>query len=554
MGLSKKKIRFIALSGTTGVTENMYVYECGRDMIIIDCGVGFPDLDMHGVDLVIPDFTYIRENKKRLKAIFITHGHEDHFGALPFLLEEVNVPIYATELTAGFIKDKLDDYGIKKYKMNVINPEKDIIKEGNFKLTPFRVSHSVPDTVGFCLETPVGNLFHVSDYKFDWTPVDGKPFNITKAANLASKGVLCMASDSLGSTSPGYTESESLIEARIEGVIEKATGQVFFTTISSNISRMQQAINVAQHQGRKVCLVGRSIVKKAEIARSLGRLHYSDETVISPKQAKKLKKSQIVYIISGSYGQPGSALYRVAMGDHKFLAVEEGDTVIFSGDPAPPGSKTNVDALVDRFFELDVDVHYYDMQEDLHVSGHGCQEDIKLLMGIVKPRFYIPIGGTIRHMRAYKKIAKAMGASERNVFELMPGDVVEMDWDGAKIVDKLNVKSVLVDGLGVGDVGNIVLRDRRILAQDGIAIVVLQIDKERRRLISKPEIVSRGFVFEKETKGFLENTQRILEQQLSQKPVINTNLLKNETVDFLERYFFEETGRRPMVLPVVIEL
>lgn len=470
------------------------------------------------------------------------------------MLEEVSAPIYATELTAGFIKDKLEDYGIKKYKLNVINPEKDTIKEGNFKLTPFRVSHSVPDTVGFCLETPAGNLFHVSDYKFDWTPVDGKPFNITKAANLASKGVLCMASDSLGSTSPGYTESESLIEARIEGVMEKAKGQVFFTTISSNISRMQQAINVARHQGRKVCLIGRSIVKKAEIARSLGRLHYSDETVISPKQAKKFKKSEIVYIISGSYGQPGSALYRVAMGDHKFLTVEEGDTVIFSGDPAPPGSKTNVDALVDRFFELDVDVHYYDMQEDLHVSGHGCQEDIKLLMGIVKPRFFIPIGGTIRHMRAYKKIAKSMGAREQNVLELMPGHVVEMDWDGAKIVDKLNVKSVLVDGLGVGDVGNIVLRDRRILAQDGIAIVVLQVDKERQKLITKPEIVSRGFVFEKETKGFLENTQRVLEQQLSKKSVINTNQLKNETVNFLERYFFEETGRRPMVLPVVVEL
>lgn len=554
MGLSKKKIRFIALSGTTGVTENLYVYECGRDMIIIDCGVGFPDPDMHGVDLVIPDFSYIRENKKRLKAIFITHGHEDHFGALPFLMEEVDAPIYATELTAGFIKDKLDDYGIKKYKLNVINPEKDTIKEGNFKLTPFRVSHSVPDTVGFSLETPAGNLFHVSDYKFDWTPVDGKPFNITKAAGLAAKGVLCMASDSLGSTNPGYTESESLIEGRIEAVVENATGQVFFTTISSNISRMQQAINVAKHQGRKVCLIGRSIVKKAEIARSLGRLHYSDDMVIAPKQAKKLNKDKLLYIISGSYGQPGSALYRVAMGDHKFLTVEEGDTVIFSGDPAPPGSKTNVDSLVDRFFELDVDVHYYDMQEDLHVSGHGCQEDIKLLMGLVKPRYYIPIGGTIRHMRAYKKIAKAMGAKEKNVLELMPGHVVEMDRDGAKIVDKLNVKSVLVDGLGVGDVGNIVLRDRRILAQDGVAIVVLQFDKEGQKLSSKPEIISRGFVFEKETKGFLENTQRALERVLSKKPVINTNQLKNETVDFLERYFYEETGRRPMVLPVVVEL
>lgn len=548
------------LAGTAGVTENLYVYEYlpnGKDvkeMIVVDCGVGFPEQGMYGVDLIIPDFTYLEKNKNKIRGIVITHGHEDHFGALPFLLKKVKAPIYASKLTAGFIRDKLRDHEIKNYKLSVINPEKDEIKLGKFKLTPFRVSHSVPDTVAFCIDTPLGKLFHVSDYKFDWTPVDERPFNITKAAALASEGVLGLASDCLGSTSPGYTESERAIEGRIETIVEKAKGQIYFTTISSNISRMQQAINVAQRQGRKVCLIGRSVVVKAEIAKEMGYLRYPDNLVVDPKKARRMNRDQILYIISGSYGQPGSALYRIAMDDHRFLSINESDTVIFSGDPAPPGSKTNVDFLVDRFFEKDVDVHYYDMQEDLHVSGHGSMEDIKLLFGIIKPKYFIPIGGTIRHMRAYSDIAQSMGAKKGNIFETAAGEIVEFNKEGAQQKGKIDVKNVLVDGLGVGDVGNVVLRDRQVLAQDGVVMVVLQFDMNRKDLHEKPEIISRGFVFEKETKDFLHQAENSLFQKLKKKRVINSHQLKTETVNHLEYYFNDKIGRRPMILPVVVEI
>lgn len=547
-------LKFIALSGTTGVTENLYVYEYGNEMMVVDCGVGFPEQEMYGVDLVIPDMSYIEENAQKLKGIVITHGHEDHFGAIPFLLEKVKAPIYTSKLTAGFIEDKLADYGVGNYELKVIDPEQDEFEVGVFKLRPFRVSHSVPDTVGFCIETPEGNVFHVSDYKFDWTPVDGRPFNVTKAASLAAKGVLALASDCLGSTTPGYTESERAIEGRIEEIAEGASGQIFFTTISSNISRMQQAINVAEKLKRKVCLVGRSIVSKAEIAKNLGYLKYRDDLVVQPKKGMKFKKDEMLYIISGSYGQPGSALYKVAMGEHQFLEVGEGDTVIFSGDPAPPGTKNNVDFIVDRFFEMNVDVHYYDMQEDLHVSGHGSQQDITMLFGITKPKYFIPIGGTIRHMRGYRRLASQMGFAKESVLELLPGQVVEFEQGRARLAERLSVKSVLVDGLGIGDVGNVVLRDRKKLAQDGVAIVVLQLDKSGEKLMGDPEIISRGFVFEKQTRDFLKQTGRMLGRRLGQKRVVSAQQARNETVDFLERFFYEKTGRRPMIMPVVVEV
>src|SRR3989344_4178592 len=454
-------LRFVALSGTTAVTENLYIYEYEQDMIIVDCGVGFPEAEMYGVDLKIPDFNYIYENKHKLRGLLVTHGHEDHLGAIPFLLKDVNTTVFATRLTAGFIEEKLADYKITNSKIVVVDPEKDVITLGVFKITPFRVSHSVPDGVGFCIDTPEGKLFHVPDYKFDWTSVDGRPFDVNKAAILASGGALALASDGLGATTPGYTESEKAIEGRIEPIIAEATGQVYFTTISSNISRMQQALNVALKHGRKVAFVGRSVDSKAEIANRLGYLHYPNNLVVPARRAARMKKDQVMFIISGSYGQPGSALYRTALGEHDYLTVGENDTVIFSGDPAPPGSKTNVDFLVDRLIETSVNVHYYDMQEDLHVSGHGSQEDIKLLFGLIKPKYFVPIGGTVRHNRAYAKLAADMGAKPGSVFELLPGDVIEYKDGHAEVVERIPVREVLVDGLEIGDVGNVVLRDRK---------------------------------------------------------------------------------------------
>jgi ribonuclease J len=546
-------LKFIALSGTTDVTENLYVYEYGNDMIIVDCGIGFPQAEMYGVDLVIPDFSYIKENKHKLRGILISHGHEDHLGALPFLLKDVQAPIYATKLVAGFIKDKFSDHKTKGIKVNVIDPEKDTLSLGVFKVQMFRVSHSVPDGVGFAIETPEGSIFHVADYKFDWTPVDGKPFDIAKAATLASSGVLAVASDCLGSTTPGYTQSESEIESKVGRIARDVKGQIFFTTISSNISRMQQAINVAKMLNRKVAFVGRSTEAKAQIAKDLGYLHYPENLVIPFKRIRKIPKQKIMYIISGSYGQPGSALYRVANSEHDFLTIGKGDAVIFSSDPAPPGSKANVDGVVDRLIEIGVDVHYYEMQEDLHVSGHGCQEDIKMLFALLKPKYYIPIGGTIRHMREYKNIAVGMGATPESTFELMPGDIIEFNNAKGVRAGRIDVKSILVDGLGVGDVGNVVLRDRKKLARDGVAIVLLQLDRKGNKLITNPEVISRGFVFEKQEKGLLVEAANLLVREIEKKQRLDRHVVRRVTIDFLEKYFFRLTGRRPMILPVVVE-
>ncbi len=550
-------LKFIAISGTTGVTENCYLYEYGDDMIMVDCGVGFPEPEMYGVDLVIPDFTYVKQNARKLKGIVITHGHEDHLGALPFLFKDLRVPIYASKLVAGFIEDKFVDYKTEKNmtpKIHVFDPQKDTITLGVFKVTPFRVTHSVPDSCGLCIDTPEGKLFHVPDYKFDWTPVEEKPFDIKKAAILASGDVLCVASDCLGANSPGYTESEKEIENRIEAIVAKAKGAVAFTTISSNISRMQQALRVAHRLGRSVVFVGRSIDRKAEIARRLGYLHYPSKLVIPARHAKKMPDNKLMYIVSGSYGQPGSALYRVALGEHKFLEIGSGDTVIFSADPAPPGSKTNVDFLVDRFIQLGVDVHYYDIQEDLHVSGHGSIEDIKMLLSIFRPKYCVPIGGTIRHMKAYADLAQSVGIEKGNVLTLSAGEVVEFRQGQASVREKIPVKSVLVDGLGVGDVGNVVLRDRQTLAKDGIAIAIIQFDMVKQKLNNTPEVLSRGFVYEAREKDLLRRAGEDLKIFIEKRNRIDKVLVKDLSVEFLEKFFYQKTGRRPMVLPLIVEV
>lgn len=547
-------LKFIAISGTTDVTQNLYVYEHGNDMIIVDCGVGFPESDMFGVDLVIPDFTYIRENRNKLKGVLVTHGHEDHLGAIPFLLKEFKVPVYSTKLVAGFIEDKLADYGITGKNVTVFNPERDTVSLGVFKITPFRTSHSVPDSVGFAIDTPEGRAFHIPDYKFDWTPVDGRPFDIAKLAGLASGGALMLASDALGSTSAGYTQSEKDIEKKVETIVLGARGRVFFTTISSNISRMQQAIAVASRLGRKVALVGRSIDSKLNIAKNLGYLTYSGGNVVPIKKAANLPPNKVMFIISGSYGQPGSALDRVSQGEHDFLHAESGDVVIFSSDPAPPGTKASIDSVVDRFIEMDVEVHYYDLQEDLHVSGHGSQEDIKMLMSVVKPKYLVPIGGTVRHMRAYRDLAVSLGWEDKSIFELKQGEVVELTGDSAERAGFVESKNILVDGLGVGDVGQVVLRDRKRLSQDGVAIVLLQVDKREQKLIAPIQVISRGLVFEKVSSGLLDRAAELLTKEISKRRKLDKAVLKEISVDFLERFFHKEIGRRPMILPLVVEV
>lgn len=550
------KLKFIAISGTTGVTENMYLYEYADEILVLDCGVGFPEEATFGVDLVIPDFSYLVQNKQKVKGIVISHGHEDHLGALPFLFENLVVPIYSTPLVAGFIEDKFSDYG-KRVSINVFDPEKNTVKVGKyFTIDPFRVSHSVPDGVGLCITTPVGKVFHVPDYKFDWTPVDQKPFDVAKAALLAKDGVLALASDALGSTSEGYTKSEREIEKTIELAIEQAPKKVFFTTLSSNISRMQQAIRSSERLGRKVALVGRSTEKKVEIARKLKLISWAQGTVVTPRDAQKLAPEKVIFVVSGSYGQVGSAMYRIALGEHTFLSIDQDDTIIFSADPAPPGTEQAVNFVVDNLIEKGARVHYYDTQDDLHVSGHGSQKDIEMLLALVKPKYLLPIGGTIRHMRAFSELAQNMGWSKQNVFELRQGESVEFNGSQqARKGEKIVSRSVLVDGLGVGDVGQVVLRDRKTLAKEGIVVVIMQIDKQTGKFIVRPDVISRGFVFAKEHQGFLDKAAEELAKRAGEKMRKGGAIEAKEiTVDFLEKFFFEETGRRPMVLPVVVEV
>ncbi len=375
-----------------------------------------------------------------------------------------------------------------------------------------------------------------------------------KAALLASGGALALASDCLGSTTPGHTSSEEAIEGIIDQIAGQATGHIFFTTISSNIARIQQAMNVAKRYNRQVCFLGQSIMRKADIARSLGYLHYNPKDLVPSKRAARMPKNKLMFIVSGSYGQPGSALYRIAMNEHDTIAIEENDTVVFSGDPSPPGSKAHVDFVVDRLIERGADVHYYDTQEDLHVSGHGSQEDILFLLGLIKPTYFMPIGGTLRHMKAYKDMAVKMGADPKDVFMLSGGETVHFQDKKASKGAKVPSKEVLVDGLGVGDVGSMVLRDRHILAQEGVAIVLLTLDTSKEQLVAEPEIISRGFIFDKTNGSVLLDGAHALSLTLSKKRIINSGIAKRETIDFLEQWFFEAIGRRPMILPVVVEV
>ncbi|MEK7550623.1 MAG: ribonuclease J [Patescibacteria group bacterium] len=548
-------LKFIALSGTVGVTENLYVYETDRDMMVVDCGVGFPDLEMPGVELVLPDFSYIIKNKNKLRGTILSQGHDDHVGALPFLLKEVNTPIWCTALVTEFLKVKFKDYGVKNYQINTFNPERDVFEVGSFKINSFRVTHSVPDTVGFAIDTPEGRIFHVAEHKMDQTSVDGMSFDILKAKKFADeKEALCLMSDCLGSNDPGYTLSGVSIEENLLKIAKNAgRGAIYMTAISSSIGRFQQMINVATKIHRKIVLVGRSIQSKVEIAYNLGYLKYLPSQIIDLKESQKYDASQIVYIIAGCYGQVGSSVYRLALGEHDRVKANLGDTFIFSADPGPAYSKEAQDLIVDELIDIGVDVHYYDLNEGLHVSGHGSQEDIIELFKIVKPKYFIPTGGTIRYMSSYQKLVVGMGKPKENVFRLKPGESVIFENGNARRGETIKTREVMVHGLGIGDIGKVVLEDRTALGKEGIVAVTLLVG--RNGMVSKkPEMTSRGFVFEQKYRGILDDAANNLLDNLKSKKAKNIAELKSVTEHFLEKYFFDKTGRRPMVLPVVIEV
>lgn len=552
-------LRFIALSGTTGVTENLNVYEylpaqAGHDeMIILDCGVGFPDLEMPGVDLVIPDFSYVVKNRHKLKAIVLSQGHEDHIGALPFLLRQLNAPIWCAPLVTEFLNEKFRDNGITDFKINTFDPNKDTFQIGSFKISPFRVAHSVPDTVGFAIETPEGKIMHVPEHKIDQQSVDGMPFDLSRAKNLSVGNVLCLISDCLGANEPGFTDSGQEIEERMLNIARNAKKALFMSAMSSSIGRFQQMINVATRLRRKVVFVGRSIQNKTESAHKLGYLKYLDDQVVDLKKARKMHPRDLMYIIAGCYGQVGSSVYRLATDDDDRISVTEGDTFIFSANPAPPYSKESQDFVIDELIDRGVDVHYYDLKEGLHVSGHGGQEDIKMLFDITKPKYFIPTGGTIKHMHSYEKLVLSTGKEKNNVFKLKPGDSVEFKNGEARRGQKISVKEVMVHGLGIGDIGKTVLEHRTLLGKQGMVVVVLKATKHG-KVLDKPEIVSRGFVFEGISGGLLNDSIQRLMKHLRTHNNLTSKKIKDETIKFLEGYFFKSTGRSPMILPIVVEV
>jgi ribonuclease J len=550
----KEKLRFIPLGGNGLVTKNMFVYESENDIVIIDCGMGFPEETMFGVDMVIPDINYLRDKKHKIRGILITHGHEDHIGALPFILPEINVPVFATRLTAGLINVRLKERDIQRMvKVNVINPGQKV-SLGSFWAEAFRVSHSIPDSVGYALHTPLGTIIHTGDYKFDMTPVDEKPTDTAKLAELGRRGVLALMSDSLRSEKLGFTLSESLIEPKFEEAMEDAPGRVMVTTFSSNISRIKQAIEASRKFGRKVAIVGRSMESNLFVARDLGYIKFPPEILVRLENIEKIPPEKLTLIVAGSQAQSGSALTRIANGAHRFVSIRPGDLVIFSADPIP-GHQDPVHTVVDNLTRLGARVIYSDITDEFHVSGHGAQAELMLMLNLTKPKYLVPISGMYRQMKKFVDLAANAGIEPRNAFILEEGDVLEFGSQGAKVDGQIETDNVMVDGLGVGDVGDVVLRDRRVLAEEGIVVVIVTVNRSNGQVVGEPDIVSRGFVYMKEAEPLISEMKELVQKAVPVgKKVSDWHFIREKIMENLEKFLFEKTQRRPMVLPVVVEV
>jgi ribonuclease J len=551
--LNNQTLQIFALGGVGEIGKNMYVVEYDNDIIVIDAGLKFPEEDMLGIDIVIPDITYLEENKERVRGIIITHGHEDHIGGLPYVLRHINVPVYATKLTLGLIEHKLKEANIlSQTKRNLITHLSDI-KLGCFRLTFFKTNHSIPDSVGVCIDTPEGTVVHTGDFKFDYTPINGESADLSKMAEIGERGVLALLSDSTNAERPGYTRSEKEVGRAIAEQFHKAEGRIIVATFASNIHRIQNVLDAAIKNNRKVAIVGRSMANVVQIATNLGYLRVTEGLIIDTDQVRKLPAEEIAILSTGSQGEPMSALTRMARATHRQVDILPGDTVIFAATPIP-GNEKLVSRTIDQLFKAGAHVVYG--QEGVHVSGHGSQEELKLMLNLMKPRFFIPIHGEFRMLRQHGKLAESIGVHAEDIFLIDNGDVVEISGDKARLGAKLPAGNVLIDGLGVGDVGNIVLRDRKLLSQDGILIVVVTLSKQKGPIISGPDIISRGFVYVRESEELLEEAIRIVTTTLEKCMSENNNewsALKTSVRESLGRFLYDQTRRRPMILPIIME-
>lgn len=552
--MAKNKLRVVALGGLGEIGRNMMVLEYGEDIMIIDAGLMFPEDDMLGIDLVIPDMTYILERKEKVRGVVVTHGHEDHTGGLPYLLREIPVPIYATRLTQGLISVKLKDHKLLEgTSLNVIQPG-DEVTLGVFRVQFFSVAHSIPDGVGLVVHTPVGTVVHSGDFKFDHTPVDGKLTDFSALARLGAQGALLLLSDSTRADTPGYTLSESEIGLGLDRVIGEAEGRVIVATFASLISRVQQIVDAAVAHDRKVVVMGRSMINNVRMATEMGYLHVPPGALLRPDEAVHLPSHQLVIIVTGSQGEPSAILSRLANGDDKYLHIRPHDTVLISASPIP-GNEQLVNRTINNLFKKGANVIYQDIA-NVHVSGHGSQEELKMMINLVRPQYFVPIHGEFRHLTMHARLAQSLNIPEQNTFVLENGHVLEIGATSARVVTRIPAGYVYVDGLGVGDIGHVVLRDRRLLAQDGILVVVIAVDNQTGKVLIRPDIVSRGFVFMSESEELIEEARDLVIANLdhASDKLAERGFVNNKIKDTLSRFLYERTKRRPMILPVVVEV
>ncbi len=551
---NKQFLKVIPLGGVGDVTKNMYVYEYGDDIVIVDCGVGFPDDAMPGVDLVIPDTTYLRDKKEKIRGILITHGHDDHIGGLPYIWPDLDVPIYTQKLTAGFIRNKFIEANLPKEKIVEVKIDQ-ILKLGVFEISFYIVSHSIPDSTGIVLKTPMGVIIHQADFKIDWTPVSGQVTDVGRVARIGAEGVNLLLIDCLRVDKPGFNKSEKSIEDSFEKASSETPGKLLITMTSSNVSRMQQAINVAQHLGRKVAVVGRSFEKNFQVSRDLGYLHVPPGIIIAPDTISSFAAKNVLVLIAGAQGQPSSSLVRAANEEHKQVKLNDGDSVVFSADPIP-STESAQNALIDSLTRIGVNVYYSAITSDLHVSGHAAKEELRLMINLIKPKFLLPIGGTFRHMRIFSQMAQEMGYQKNQVIDAEDGDILNVAKDNIKLDGRVDVQNVYVDGLGIGDVGHVILRDRQKMSEEGVVVVVLSVDQSSGKLVGDPDIISRGFVFEEFAKDILIEAKAVLKNNLEQHihKSADWRFIRKQIEDSLEKFFYHATERRPLVLSVIVEV
>ncbi|MCG0278609.1 MAG: ribonuclease J [Thermanaeromonas sp.] len=549
-----QKISLIPLGGLGEIGRNMMLVRYGGNILVIDCGLIFPEDEMFGVDVVIPDVSYLLENRHMVRGIIVTHGHEDHIGALPYVLKDLNVPVYGTKLTLALLQAKLKEYGVTGFRLQQVKP-RDVLKLGPFRVEFIRVSHSIADSVGLAIHTPVGTIVHTGDFKIDHTPIDGEVFDFYKFAQLGEEGVLVLLSDSTNVERPGFTMSERAVGQTFDEVFRKAKERIIVASFASNIHRIQQVISIAHKYNRKVAIAGRSMLNVVNIACELGYLTIPPGTLVELDEIVHLPKNKTVIISTGSQGEPMSALTRMAMAEHRQVEIMPGDTVIISALPIP-GNEKLVARIVDQLFRQGADV-YHEAVDGVHVSGHASQEELKLMISLVKPKFFVPIHGEYRMLIKHANLAQELGIPPENIFVVENGQVLEFTREKGYIAGRVPAGRVLVDGLGVGDVGNIVLRDRKQLAQDGILIVVLTLNKDTGAIMAGPDIVSRGFVYVREAEELIEEAKAKVRQALDrceERKITDWSTIKANVRETLSKFLYEKTRRRPMILPIIMEV